>query len=513
MANTIRGDGLFTAYATLAALAEDSGRLERARHCFSNSPSSDRLSPSGITTRSQSPDLQDDEEQRRGLRKWQLAKEHRASMPRWQFGAQTYEEERRILQVGADASGMGSIPNHVWMRDSNVTRLAKKAIKERWVEQGIWDDEWEDMRLSGPWKHEEPLELESERNPPLFSHRTVGAKPRRSKSDEELRLLAERRATRKREHEASRPIYQWFYYLSKERERMEDEWRSKGQVALDAADVNTKAYEKVKNTWIERGIWSKKWGILPGMSWKHEHPLNDMLAEVMGPNPGLHPAKLPQIDCSREAIPPPRRIFGTPSPAKLNTGFASDSLDTFQEVPGGLDRTELQNGNAVHSSGGANLRRHHSEDARSVGQKPRQGKKAPSTHKRRAQPREGNTLHSVLPAKVSKASITRKRHGSRQLGNTLELISKDGPAQTDLNLHNLPPVAAPPIPTQRSARIQTVQPTTSTDPAAGVPAYLLNSTQSFNSRRTTQGTAKSSREAKPTGVLKRQRRSSKPTKS
>jgi hypothetical protein len=35
------------------------------------------------------------------------------------------------------------------------------------------------------------------------------------------------------------------------------------------------AYENVKNTWTKREIWNRRWGILPGMSWKHEGPLGE----------------------------------------------------------------------------------------------------------------------------------------------------------------------------------------------------------------------------------------------
>lgn len=61
-------------------------------------------------------------------------------------------------------------------------------------------------------------------------------------------------------------------------------------------DINTKAYETVKAKWIKFGIWKKTWGFLPGMSWKHEHPLEDLLrvelpeALVLGP---LYPPTKP----------------------------------------------------------------------------------------------------------------------------------------------------------------------------------------------------------------------------
>ena len=42
------------------------------------------------------------------------------------------------------------------------------------------------------------------------------------------------------------------------------------------------AYTVVKDTWIEKGLWHRKWGVLPGMSWKHELPFEQYLRDEMG---------------------------------------------------------------------------------------------------------------------------------------------------------------------------------------------------------------------------------------
>jgi hypothetical protein len=54
---------------------------------------------------------------------------------------------------------------------------------------------------------------------------------------------------------------------------------------MGIADINTRAYENVKNTWNGRGIWNKRWGILPGMLWKQEEPLEE-IADHLIPTPG-----------------------------------------------------------------------------------------------------------------------------------------------------------------------------------------------------------------------------------
>ncbi|WEW57730.1 hypothetical protein PRK78_003197 [Emydomyces testavorans] len=130
------------------------------------------------------------------------------------------------------------------------------------------------MLASGRWKHEEPLELESESETDseaeysLFSSRP---KPRRPKSDEEKRRIAERRVIRERE----------------QRERIQDESPSGEGTGIGLHDINTRAYENVKNIWTKRGIWNKRWGILPGMSWKHEEPFEDDTANAPAPQANL----------------------------------------------------------------------------------------------------------------------------------------------------------------------------------------------------------------------------------
>ena len=107
----------------------------------------------------------------------------------------------------------------------------RETVKKRWVEQGIWNNKWNQFAY-GRWKHEEPLELESEsrrtrkQDPhlPFFPFPPKPQpKPRRAKSDDEKRRIAERRVIREREREASRPYHQFVYQISKERERIQEE--------------------------------------------------------------------------------------------------------------------------------------------------------------------------------------------------------------------------------------------------------------------------------------------------
>lgn len=93
------------------------------------------------------------------------------------------------------------------------------------------------------------METDSEAGPPppLFSFSPKPQpKPRRAKSDDEKRRIVERRVIREREREASRPYHQFVYQISKERERIQEE--STNGEGANATDINTGAYENVKNT-------------------------------------------------------------------------------------------------------------------------------------------------------------------------------------------------------------------------------------------------------------------------
>jgi hypothetical protein len=179
---------------------------------------------------------------------------------------------------------------------------ARETVKKRWVEQGIWSDKWNYYAI-GRWKHEQPLELESESetdteaglSPPIFSFSPkLQPKPRQPKSDDEKRRIAERPIVREREREASRPYHQFVYQISKERERIQDE--SENGEGTGAVDIDTMAYENVKNTWAKRGIWNGRWGVLPRMSWKHEEPLEGEAAHGPAPVPAN-----PLVNGSHEA--------------------------------------------------------------------------------------------------------------------------------------------------------------------------------------------------------------------
>ena len=326
----------------LAALVEDPGLLDRARRRFSETPSY-RAHFSHNSTLSQSPNPPSEEQQRRDERKWQLMREYWASFPVGQFEAQSHEEYRPLFnQFFKPAPGSGCIFSDRHME------LARDIVKKQWIEQGIWNVEW-GWKPCGRWKHEEPLEAGSESETEidlearvraplscLSSTPTRAAEPRRPKSAEELQQIAERRAAREREREASRPFYQFIYQVSNERKRIQDEMNppdapvqnessTQGATIPTPLDINTTAYERMKNTWMERGIWNRKWGVLRGMSWKHEQPLEEMLREEMGDDTPVQANRL-EADRHETGEAPARSIFGYLLSAESNHE-ASDILE------------------------------------------------------------------------------------------------------------------------------------------------------------------------------------------
>jgi hypothetical protein len=60
--------------------------------------------------------------------------------------------------------------------------------------------------------------------------------------------------------------------------------------ALPTPDINTLAYERMKNRWMKRGIWNEPWGVLPGMSWKHEQATEEILPQELITSPPSLPS-------------------------------------------------------------------------------------------------------------------------------------------------------------------------------------------------------------------------------
>lgn len=153
MADCIRGNSVSVVKAALAVLVDDPEQLDRTRKRFMVSPPSDALQ-SHNSTRSESPDAPNKEQQRRDKRQLQLQIGRTASLPDKQLSYQVFEEKKRIIEAVEHQK------LHVPVSTSHY-KLTKEAVRKRWVKQGIWNDKWNDM-AQGRWKHEEPSDLSIE---------------------------------------------------------------------------------------------------------------------------------------------------------------------------------------------------------------------------------------------------------------------------------------------------------------------------------------------------------------
>jgi hypothetical protein len=451
--DALRGDGLDRVHSALEGFDVDAMRLDRARRRFSGSPPAYTSNPSGTTTRSESPMPLSEEQRRRDRR---LVELRLASLPYEQFSAQTSEELERLWDADPRMRGI-RLPGG--SSGGTHDKMARENVKRRWMDQGIWN-KWNDIYTAGRWKHEEPLEVESESEAdsetesPLrpfslgMSLKPPRQKPRRPKSDEEKRPIAERRA--EREREASRSYYQFVYQISKERELIEDESRSEEGASI--AEVNSKAYEKVKETWIKRGIWNKKWGILPRVSWKHEEPLEEETAD--GPVPvSVNLLGHAQRLISHEAVQAhPSRIFGSLSPVEPNHPQEPGIMNASQQGPSvNIDSIGLENGDAVYTPSASNSP-HTRIDGQVlrpvIGQAPRRSNRKPS---QKVQPVVDECLGPVHPSKISKA--VRKTQLGPQRPNVSKRVSFGGlPLPSDVSTGETQPSLVHVTP-RRSKRI------------------------------------------------------------
>ena len=508
--NSLRGDGLFQAHEALSVLEEDPQRLDHSRRRFSDSPPSYSSCQSRNSTLSQSPNPPSDEQRREEERRWQLIEACRASIPRKQFLDQCTEESERVLKGIKDRTLDITI-------GTNFHQIARDNVKNRWVEQGIWNEKWNRM-ADGCWKHEEPLELESEsetepRSVFSFSIEQPRLRQRRPKSDEEKWQMAQRRARLEREREASRPFNQFIYQVSKERERTQDETGNRKAMATTAPDINTTAYEAVKNTWIKRNIWNRSWGTLPGMFWKHEESVeqtgnSSASLQVNPPVNSSHEASVDAVNgvFARSFSGPPVTDLsksGVFAPAEPNYRQASGSMRTFQRGDLANIDTAISSNSNVGRPPQESLPPRSQDSTRAI---PHALDEAQERRKRKAGYEENQDLQeasaslgSVPQTKVSKAPRRQKTAPRRQswfgevLPGDASLLSKPDIAE--------PSFQADAAPSRRSKRLQ-LKESSKTKNSAGISSRDVGKDVSRSTLKRIAGTNfKSIDKANPQGKV------------
>ncbi|RMJ15193.1 hypothetical protein CDV36_005095 [Fusarium kuroshium] len=218
------------------------------------------------------------------------------SRPEEQFHDEVKEEEAWLDDI-------------IGKRDGNIS-LARKRVVKRWIDQGIWRDEFQ---FSGPsqWKHEDPgsvepkCEIEGDGNAfSLSRDKTESAETEQLKGDEV-------EAQQKREREASRPFHRFISSILLERSKFLETMATPPNFKLTPKDPSEDSEEGLKEyyrilgpaikemqsqynphltsnvtyilkyKWNRRGIWDHSWGQgMPDMSWKHERPVEECTHEA-----------------------------------------------------------------------------------------------------------------------------------------------------------------------------------------------------------------------------------------
>ncbi|RMD44902.1 hypothetical protein DV735_g24, partial [Chaetothyriales sp. CBS 134920] len=235
--------------------------------------------------------------------------------PMNQFQSQSRRERQRLEHQRAE-KGSGRRQTLPWDDACSLDTNSENNVRSRWIEQGIWADEWgpawpkrkDGHAMTSTWGHFRTGPFFSGYSPhrPLsvpgacWGHEKVEFEPtsvlesEESEAESSLQPAGQPSRVKKpggrgppratvrygmslfglmpqyltrvtvRNPEASRPYYQFLYQMSKERDWIKDELDHK--VPGTIADLDTMAYQRVKANWIQDQIWDYRWVNLPGMS-------------------------------------------------------------------------------------------------------------------------------------------------------------------------------------------------------------------------------------------------------
>ncbi len=179
-----------------------------------------------------------------------------------QFAVQKNDELDRILK----ARDMGLLQQP---SPFDWEQAAEANVKYRWMRQGIWDDRW-DEQPNKIWKHE--LEDLSQPTWLLTTTKDTNSETKHRKYsdlEDEYQEIAQF-SVDVQTRQWSRPCYQFIHQICEERQWIKLGFN--GQDQDQRFDLDTKAYENTRSRWVRDGIWDNDWGVIPGVSWKHERP-------------------------------------------------------------------------------------------------------------------------------------------------------------------------------------------------------------------------------------------------
>ncbi|EFY95974.1 hypothetical protein MAA_08627 [Metarhizium robertsii ARSEF 23] len=259
MDRIIRGPWLNSA---LEEIANDSDARNRDMARY-RQPPPPYTSPcrSAATTEFEVPDFEEPQAPlTRSELRLKLQHERCASCPYHQFMDQ-WNDGRREVENEVNKNMLSGRLDPMYVGPGRgPDSMSHQRVKERWVEQGIWRDNWSEIPKYD-WKHEEPPESDSCSDSEIESETPACAapfsfssnpprprlRPRPNKSDQKIREAAERReigrGIREKERNASRPFEQFLYQLRRESKRLEADLRDTVTMNLD---INALAFQNVQ---------------------------------------------------------------------------------------------------------------------------------------------------------------------------------------------------------------------------------------------------------------------------
>lgn len=207
---------------------------------------------------------------------WRLKEEHWATHPSNQFKTELFESITRILR-GRKGTWQTLHPDTF----KELYTQMREHTKKLWIKEGIWNDDWNwTNMLTWSWKPE---------GPPMTD---ASLEPSRSKSKQPLHVeigLQIFEQQKELRSDPSRPLHRFIYHVSLVRERMQlvcdPPEQSTRKARLQERDLNSEAYVEVRELWKKRGIWDRVWSKLPGMEWRYEQRLQQMIFDEIGEPP------------------------------------------------------------------------------------------------------------------------------------------------------------------------------------------------------------------------------------
>ncbi len=282
----------------LQRLEANPGLLDRSRNRYNDPPPP---YSSGKTTEAPSPGFhrrldEFDARLEKKQERWQ-------SSPESQYHSQcnrererlSYQQERRRDGRRQTLPYDQNIKIDQFQWAGELGANAANNVRCRWIEQGIWNDEWGSQpgwpKVPGTayptpfWAHEDrpnPFAPQRREEPQLLFNLTgdLFGNTDTDQPQSPQGIAEDPESEPQRDTSASRPYYQFVYQVSQECEWIRDEadYARPGE----PIDVNAAAHKSIKQFWQKSKIWDPQWEEMPGMKWMYEEPAEDEIDSSAG---------------------------------------------------------------------------------------------------------------------------------------------------------------------------------------------------------------------------------------